>query len=81
MVKRMTTKTAHMGITIQFIEDMAKETGKGLGHYFNGLTDEQAKEYLDGLKAKGFELAPTCDDVDKKGRCVGHIKEGCNKLG
>ncbi len=74
MAKRMTTKTAHMGITIEYIERMAEETGEGLSSYFNGLTDEQAQEYLDSLKAKGFRFAPTCDDVDDKGRCAGHTK-------
>lgn len=74
-VMRKTTKTSHMGISIQFIEDMAKETGTGLGYYFNNLTDEQAREHLDSLKAKGFKFAPTCDDVDSEGRCAGHAKD------
>ncbi len=73
MTKR-TTKTSHMGVTIQFIEDMARETGKGLGHYFDALTDEEAQAHLDALKAKGFKFAPTCDNVDNKGRCAGHAK-------
>ncbi|KKL10362.1 hypothetical protein LCGC14_2556620 [marine sediment metagenome] len=72
MAKRMTTKTSHMGITIQFIEDMAQSSGKGVGFYFNNLTDKQAQAHLDMLKAKGFKFAPTCDDVDAEGRCAGH---------
>jgi hypothetical protein len=71
---RMTNKTSHMGITIQFIEDMAHETGNGLGYYFDNLTDEEAQAHLDTLKAKGFKFAPTCDDVDDEGRCAGHVK-------
>jgi len=71
---RPTGKTMHMGITIQYIEDMAEEIGKGLGHYFPNLNDEEAQTYLDDLKAKGFEFAPTCDDVDGKGHCAGHTK-------
>ena len=69
-----TTQTRHMGITIQFIEDMARETGKGLGYYFDNLTDEEAQTHLDALKAKGFTFAPTCDNVDDKGHCAGHDK-------
>jgi len=69
-----TTKTSHIGVTIQFIEDMAKETGKGLGYYFDNLTDEEAQTHLDDLKAKGFKFAPTCDNVDAEGQCAGHAK-------
>ena len=73
MAKRMTAKTMHMGITIQFIEDMARETGKGVGHYFD-ITDEEAQAHLDDLKARGFKLVPTCDNVDAEGQCAGHAK-------
>ena len=74
MTRKLTTKTMHMGITIRFIEDMAKETGKGLGHFFDNLTDEEAQAHLGALKAKGFTFAPTCDDVDERGHCAGHAK-------
>ncbi len=74
MKKRMTTKTSHMGITIQFIEDMAHSSGKGLGYYFDNLTDEEARAHLDRLKAKGYKFAPTCDDVNAEGHCAGHAK-------
>lgn len=77
---RKTTKTSHMGVTIQFIEDMARETGKGLSRYFNNLTDKKAREYLDDLKAKGFKFAPTCDNVDDEGQCAGHAKPGPSAL-
>ena len=69
-----TNKTMHMGITIQFIEDMARERGEGVGYFFDNLTDEEAQAHLDSLKAKGFKFAPTCDDVDAEGHCAGHAK-------
>jgi len=69
-----TTKTSHMGVTIQFIEDMAHETGKGLSYYFDNLTDEEAQTHLDALKARGFKFAPTCDNVNAEGHCAGHAK-------
>lgn len=74
MTQRSTSKTSHSGITIQFIETMARETGRGLSYYFHNLSDEEARVYLHDLKAKGFKFVPTCDNVDDKGGCAGHAK-------
>ena len=43
------------------------------------LSYSEAKEIMLELKAKGFEVAPACDNHDERGFCRGHAVEEATK--
>lgn len=69
-------KRMHMNVGINYFRMMHNE-GKDitgwLTHGDRDMTPEEILAYLDELEAKGYECVPTCDNVNERGGCAGHL--------
>lgn len=68
--------TLHMGITIEYLEELPDEILSTVLRSDAGpLSAADARAHLAELRARGFELVPSCPKYDEKGRCECWRKE------
>ncbi len=60
----------HIGIALRYFHGMPDE--RLVECFPDQGTPDQIKATLADLRNEGYELVPTCDNCDDKGRCLGH---------